>query len=148
MSAAIPPAPVRSSMAAKKLARSEAKEAGWRQVGSRLLCTTCRTGVRYRDPRLVGLFDSLSRTTDSGTEPASWEDQTEVALCTLVGADVADEMTGSEAYGALVYRLRQQCEKTGASPAEVLATLEDDVLGFVERADNPAAFLAAKVRDL
>jgi hypothetical protein len=61
---------------------------------------------------------------------------------------VAEAVIGSDAFGALVYRLREYCNE---SPTNTLITafraLDGD-LQFCGDADDPAAFLAAKVRDL
>ena len=63
--------------------------------------------------------------------------------------DQAHEIINSEAFGALVYRIREHRDATGDTPADVFDALDEDDLKFAaDRADNPAAFLAAKIRDL
>lgn len=104
---------------------------GWAQARGRLLCPQCQP-----DPAAAGV-----------DELASWEQRIEEALWAMFDGDAA-EMTTSEAYGALVYRLRQHCEATGDQPAQVLDELGENALRFARHADDPAAFLAARVRDL
>lgn len=62
--------------------------------------------------------------------------------------EVVDEISTSEAFGALIYRVRQHCRTTGDQVIDVFRALDDDALDFTCNADDPAAFLAAKVRDL
>jgi hypothetical protein len=58
------------------------------------------------------------------------------------------EILNSEAFGALVYRVRQHCRVTGDQVADVFRALDERHLDFVPDADDPAAYLAAKIRDL
>lgn len=58
------------------------------------------------------------------------------------------EILNSDAFGALVYRVRQHCHVTGDQVADVFRALDDHHLDFAPDADDPAAFLAAKIRDL
>lgn len=62
--------------------------------------------------------------------------------------DVAQQIEASDAFAALVYRVEQQAAATGQTPAQVLHSLDSDDRSFAGRANEPAAFLAAKVRDL
>lgn len=70
------------------------------------------------------------------------------AIREIFTAQAAGQMQGSDAFGALVYRVRERAAATGLSPVEVLRELDADDRSFALRADDPAAFLAAKVRDL
>lgn len=61
---------------------------------------------------------------------------------------VAETIIGSDAFGALVYRLREYCDE---SPTNTLISAFRALNGDLQlcgEADDPAAFLAAKVRDL
>lgn len=61
----------------------------------------------------------------------------------------AEEIIDSEAFGALVYRVREYCEISGQDPSYAFEALtEDDVEFAAEEADNPAAFLAKKISEL
>uniref|UniRef100_UPI0037C7A700 hypothetical protein n=1 Tax=Amycolatopsis benzoatilytica TaxID=346045 RepID=UPI0037C7A700 len=70
------------------------------------------------------------------------------ALRTLFPADVAEEIEQGEAFGALAYRVRERATEYGQAPADVLGAIEAGDREYAGRAENPAAFLAAKVRDL
>lgn len=80
------------------------------------------------------------------------EDTTDLeqALLGLFPAGVYWRIVSSDAYGALSYRVAQvQAFDAGADARDVLNRLDDEDLGFAAtRAQDPAAFLAAKVRDL
>lgn len=54
----------------------------------------------------------------------------------------------SDAWGALLHHIRQHVDARGAEPAHVIGRIHRDDLAFAARADNPAAYLAAKVRDI
>lgn len=63
--------------------------------------------------------------------------------------DRAEEILGDEAFGALVWRVREHCKIHGTDPEYAFELLDEDDMEFaVEGADNPAAYLAAKIRDL
>jgi hypothetical protein len=62
---------------------------------------------------------------------------------------VAQQIEDSNAFGALVHWIRESCSARGIQPAQVLALLTDDDLWFAaDRAEDPAAFLASRVRDV
>lgn len=64
-------------------------------------------------------------------------------------AHVATEILEDDAFSALAYRVRERCEDTGEYLGTILGRLNEYVLEFsAEGADNPAAYLAARVRDL
>lgn len=64
-------------------------------------------------------------------------------------AAVADRIIQSGAYGPLAYHIRNAASECRVGPAQVLARLEDSDLWFAaSEADDPAAFLASRVRDL
>jgi hypothetical protein len=62
--------------------------------------------------------------------------------------DTSELIVDDDAFGALAYRVKEHCKHTGDTPDEVFTQIDEDALEFVPEADNPAAFLAAKVRDL
>lgn len=70
------------------------------------------------------------------------------ALRALFPADVAEEVERGEAFGALAYRVRERADEYGQAPADTLAAIPADDREYAGRADHPAAFLAARVRDL
>lgn len=70
------------------------------------------------------------------------------ALNELFEPDVVDLITQSEAFGALVYRIREYCAANDDTPRALLGSLDERHLDFAPDADDPAAFLAAKIRDL
>jgi hypothetical protein len=69
------------------------------------------------------------------------------AIRAALPAETAQAIEADEAYGALVYRLRQHATHHDTTPAAVLAQLNDNDLHFANQATNPAAFLAAKIRN-
>lgn len=70
------------------------------------------------------------------------------ALRALFPAEVAEEIEQGEAFGALAYRVRERVIEHGQAPADVLAAIDTDDREYAGRATEPAAFLAARVRDL
>uniref|UniRef100_UPI003F491DC5 hypothetical protein n=1 Tax=Amycolatopsis sp. CA-151526 TaxID=3239921 RepID=UPI003F491DC5 len=62
--------------------------------------------------------------------------------------EVVEEIVEAEAFGALVYRVGERMRVTGQTAAAVLGEVDEDDLRFTGRADDPARFLTAKVRDL
>lgn len=70
------------------------------------------------------------------------------ALNDLFEPDTVTEIVRSEAFGALVYRIREYCAAHDDVPRALLGALDERHLDFVPDADDPAAFLAAKIRDL
>lgn len=63
-----------------------------------------------------------------------------------------DEFVGtiveSDAFGALIYRVKQHTRTTGCQVVDVFRSLDEDQIDFARDADDPAAYLTAKVRDL
>jgi hypothetical protein len=58
----------------------------------------------------------------------------------------AQEILDSEAFGALVYRVK---EHDVPEPSRLFDALTEDDVEFADQdAENPAAFLAARIRDL
>lgn len=70
------------------------------------------------------------------------------ALRALFPDEVAEEIEQAEAFGALAYRVRERVTEHGQAPADVLAAIDADDREYAGRANEPAAFLAARVRDL
>ena len=71
------------------------------------------------------------------------------ALLATFPTNVYQAIAGSHAYGALVYRITECAADRRITVREVLDALADDDLGYAAtRAQDPAAFLASKVRDL
>lgn len=63
--------------------------------------------------------------------------------------DRAREIIDSAAFGALVWRVREWCQNNCGDPSSTFEKLsEDDVEFAADGAGNPAAFLAARIRDL
>lgn len=76
---------------------------------------------------------------------ASTKQQVMELVRDLFTEDRAGQIIESEAFGALVYRINV----SGFTPGEVFQKLDEDMLEFTEEgATDPAAYLAAKVRDL
>lgn len=95
--------------------------------------------------------------TASGADPEEVVDNhsatTEVigitaAVRDVFPADVAQQIEASDAFGALAYRVLQRVAATGQTPTRVLRDLDPSDRAFASRANEPAAFLAAKIRDL
>jgi hypothetical protein len=81
--------------------------------------------------------------------PLSWETLTHAALHRYYKRpDVAADVTQSDAFGALAHHMSLYCGAHGVTPYAVLQLLNPSDLAYAPNADNPAAFLAAKVRDL
>ena len=76
--------------------------------------------------------------------------QTDSALVALFPRAVVEQIHASEAVNALRYRVREHCENTGTAPAHVLGYLLDARTRTIagSSVEDPAAYLAAKVRDL
>jgi len=67
----------------------------------------------------------------------------------LFTEDRAAQIVDNEAFGALVYRVKEYCSINGTGPKYAFDQLDEDSLEFAaEDADNPAAYLAARIRDL
>jgi hypothetical protein len=81
-------------------------------------------------------------------ETLPWEDRVGFALATVFPAAVARDILAAEAFGALVFRVREHAQATGLPPAAVLARLDVDTRLFAAQADEPAAFLASRVARL
>jgi len=94
------------------------------------------------------LIMKLVRDTVDANSASSWEERTAVALHDVLGDEVGQEIVESEAYGALVYRMKQRAQDRAIAVVDVLHELDEDALQFAGRADNPAAFLASRIRDL
>jgi hypothetical protein len=61
-------------------------------------------------------------------------------------ADVQPDLTSSEAFGALRYKVISRCQETGETPKQVLTTISvDDRMFAISRANDPAAFLASRI---
>ena len=80
---------------------------------------------------------------DTAVEPAL-----RAALGQMLLTDTATAVTNSEAFGALLYHVREHTDLFGCTPLETLQKLSDDALWFAGQADEPAAYLAARIRDL
>lgn len=61
--------------------------------------------------------------------------------------EAAEAITADEAFGALAFRLDEARREEGHDPAAVLAGISVSDRAFAAEADQPAAFLAARVRD-
>ncbi|MBW4722404.1 hypothetical protein [Saccharothrix obliqua] len=93
--------------------------------------------------------------TDTAGNPAphaaagepTWEQRTRDALRRVLTGITPETVTGSAAYGALVHRVREACDRDDVDPAEVLTRLGTGRLAIAARVDDPAAYLAAKIRD-
>lgn len=85
--------------------------------------------------------------TEADTELA-WRCGVTDALRALFPDDVAAAIEEADAFGALVHRVRERAREYDHTPAEVLGAVDEEDRAFAGRADEPAAFLAAKVRDL
>ena len=57
------------------------------------------------------------------------------------------DVVASDAFGALVYRVKQACERDGVEPIVVLKRLDADTLGAASGMLDPAAYLTKHVRD-
>jgi hypothetical protein len=67
----------------------------------------------------------------------------------LFTAATAADIISSDAFGALVYRLSEHCSAFGTTPRAIFNQAINPMdLTYCSNADNAAAFLAAKVRDL
>ncbi|WP_431879003.1 hypothetical protein [Amycolatopsis sacchari] len=75
-------------------------------------------------------------------------EQVAEAVAELFPAEVAEAIGDDEAFGALVYRVRERMRAYGRTAAAVLGEVDAGDREFAGRASEPAAFLAAKVRDL
>lgn len=109
---------------------------GWvRAAGGRLLCRICAETAE------------AAAESEAGIRPPTWEEQVVAAVGEMLRP--ASIVTGCEAFGALVFRLREHHERTGRSPAETLRALPERDLEFaIDGAAVPAAFLARKVSEL
>jgi hypothetical protein len=87
-------------------------------------------------------------TTPTESTPASSDQPEAAALREVFSVEFATRVQASEAFGALVYRIQERTAAFGVSPALVLRELDPADRAFALRAEDPAAFLAAKVRDL
>jgi hypothetical protein len=85
--------------------------------------------------------------TQPPTPEETWEQQVTSAIREVFHPHVATEILTDDAFGALAYRLRQQCQAAELTPAQVLRGLPDHDRSFCGYADQPAAFLAARLRD-
>ena len=62
--------------------------------------------------------------------------------------DRAEEIIGDDAFGALLFRVKEYCRVNECNPSDAFDSVSDDDIEFAaEDADNPAAFLAARIRD-
>lgn len=75
-------------------------------------------------------------------------EQVAEAVAELFPAEMAEAIEDAEAFGALVYRVRERMRASGRTAAAVLDEVDAGDREFAGRASEPAAFLAAKVRDL
>ncbi|QFU90944.1 hypothetical protein [Amycolatopsis sp. YIM 10] len=55
------------------------------------------------------------------------------------------EISSSDAYGALKYKVLQRCQATGETPEQVLDSISYADRTFAAEANDPAAFLASRV---
>ncbi|MGH3755780.1 MAG: hypothetical protein ACRDRP_24470 [Pseudonocardiaceae bacterium] len=79
--------------------------------------------------------------------PASWETRTAAAVRILFDVDT-ELITGADAFGALVHYVTQYCTTHDTTPIAALTAVDPADREFARRAVDPAAFMAAKVRDL
>ncbi|MFC9250634.1 hypothetical protein [Amycolatopsis thailandensis] len=87
------------------------------------------------------------RVVEQDTELA-WRCGVKDALRGQFPAELAKEVERADAFGAVVYRVREFAREHDLAPFEVLAAISPEDKEFTGRADDPAAFLASKVRDL
>lgn len=74
---------------------------------------------------------------------------TEAAVRQMFDADAAEAIIEADAFGALDYRVRQYCDEHAVTATEALASIEPGTRRWAaEVAENPAAFLAKKLREL
>jgi len=87
------------------------------------------------------------RVVEEDTEFA-WRCGVRAAVRELFPADVAKQIEQAEAFGALVYQVRERARAYDHTPDEVLGAIEIKDRALTSCVDDPAEFLAAKVRDL
>ena len=99
--------------------------------------TTTATLDRGPDPRVD----------EEQGEPATCEEQVKRALRLVLQSTTVRDVVASDAFGALVYRVKQACERDGVEPIVVLKRLDADTLGAASGMLDPAAYLTKHVRD-
>ena len=72
-------------------------------------------------------------------------ERAERELRAACGAEVADAVIDGEAFGAVAYWL-DQAVQDGLDPQDVLGLISSEDLEFTLRADDPAAFMASRVK--
>lgn len=85
---------------------------------------------------------------DNDDTDGAWLADVRAAVREVFPCGVAEKIERTDAFGALVYRVRECAELYDRAPRDVLRRLEDRDLWFASEAEEPATFLAAKVRDL
>ena len=116
-----------------------------------LLCAAIGSPTTTRQPTLSTEHDQATTGPDSPMhDDERVEDPTDVlaAVRAVFPPELADATEDSEAFGALIYQVRQRAAATGRTPVQVLRELNPDDLAFAAYANEIAAFLAAKIRDL
>lgn len=115
-----------------------------------------RTGDQARDQTATVVDGGLRAVPDrpdreTTAHPRTWDDRVAAALGTVYAVVVPEfdvaEIVDQPSYGALVRHVRVAAEEEDIEAVDVLGRLETRVLAAVERVDDPAAFLAAQVRD-
>lgn len=109
-------------------------------------CGSYREAVEaYKQAQVEG-WQGL-RINKDDTEGA-WAAGVRSAVREVFPRSVAGQVEEADAFGALVHRVRERAQLLDKAPCDVLRELDDNDLWFTGEADEPAAFLAAKIRDL
>ncbi len=133
--------PIPATFPAEREAVEDAIEQGWHhnRATNVLTCPACLDDMAgdTEDPAAAGDAEAA----------LPWEQRVAQAIRATFPAETAKEIVADDAIGALTYWLRQRCADTGQTPRQALQAIDPDDRAFAGRADQPAAFLAAKVRD-
>ncbi|GAA3435619.1 hypothetical protein [Kutzneria kofuensis] len=140
--------PLRSREAAELLRAVEEIDFALSDLRSHALSDLLRDAAVDPDDQPQAIDGDTANTDATEPTPTSSDPSEAGALREVFSAEFAAQVHGSDAFGALVYRIQECAAATGLSPVEVLQALDADDRAFALRAQDPAAFLAAKVREL
>lgn len=114
-----------------------------------VLITRKRAATRSFSPSQKGNTSvTQPNMTQASMAQPSIETLTVEAVRDMFGGDLAREIVESDAFGALVHHLTGRAAAYGQTPLQSLQAVDPDSRQAVERVDTPAAFLAARMRDL